>query len=1839
MSFSKYARENSDNKLKFNGDPNFFPTFIRNVNLDITKHGKDVCRVASRLIDPTCYLDADGNDALPPELIRIDPPAVNLPGPDADESKLATYSIVMDKYKKHNEDLAKIESVINNALMNNMTEGIIRSIDWNKTSSRDIAKMLHQTYGIETRNTWTISKAILEFIALKMDDGDTFENFYFSKFQEAKNLACASDSLALAILTSRANYNKHGIQCLPDRYIEGIEDAMRNGDDTIEKFRAQMRRFEVRKSNPVETGKSSGNDKKKANVIRKDHTKSDSNCDPKLRCINCYNTGHTSETCNLRACSGCQTWYPDHKRHNCPNVGKKNYSKRSFKRERHDDSDDNDENSSQSSKSTQNSSKSKSSYKKNFGNNKNNNKGNNNKRPPTPIKRSKKEGKDSLDVSDLSDESGNESDDETDESETSHEGNDDQFPSRSLVRFKPELCNEVFNFELGQAEGNLVSKVYSNYAKNFHPPRVCRAYPMDVMCGECSPDTSFDDAQSDASVDDVEEPVLVRTRKVTQGVPRNKNEEKKFLKVRRVYATSKNLSVQTDESVSTTFLMDTGAETTVVNDEAVLTEIVQDTDLPVIHAANGTEMAVTAVGHINEFIQNVHVCPDVTENLLSGDALLKSDHYILLTPRSYTDEGIAGYVLNLKHEIVLNIKNNMTVDISQYGQGVKEIIEISDYPHYCHPENEFTTIVQAFRVYGTSADVTVKELVRQMHNLGHIPKDRLCFMAQSILNFPVTPEQINRYFDHNCPQCKMGKMRKRSFRKTAEKKVTLALEDSSAELDKSSKPVAKPLPNVEDLVPLNHLEPRNLQIGAQIGIDYQGPILGLSTINFTDKASGYTIANVLGKDGKKDISTAFESTISLYAKYGHHKDAWNEPIIEFRMDSDPTFVSKKIKKVCENRCINATFSPPDQHEINGLAENKNQMLADMVTCMYAGAPYVPEQLWGVAWLLAVMVSNLLPSRVPNSNVTRQEEFTGIKPDFNVTPFLPFGTVVQYHLAKEQRGKFKFSPKAAVGIYLMPSLRVAGAISVFSFATKRIVDRRTYSIVANVPPAWTSISPKYFIFKGSDDELVALNAEEEENENRELLQGEERQSKLKTVETATTEPIVTPPVVTKAPMPNVDPPVLHSTVPLPTPPLEDAALGIISGEAHQETVMPSAGTPVEEGVSVEVPSIIPSAGTPVQEGVSVTAPPIPVQEGEHSEVAIPHMVQEGENTAPTVIERSEPIAAQPTRKSTRGKIPNSRYKNHRVFSPILEGLQMSMDNLLKVQYAKNIQDVPLKMMKVSGKRIKIVDVYSNCAEKHRAKILEAVRQVTKKKQKKRSKDNPSLQQAKMRQDWHMFQKAMDDELKQLRADHVYDEVQLNHIEKGIIPIGTMWVLTVKRNTDGTIDKYKARLVALGNQQKEDQYDKIKSPTARSSTVKMLISIQAKTKAKSCVLDVKGAYLKSKIYDEKLYIRFPDGKYGRLKKYLYGLKQAGYQWNETLADVLIKSGYKRSVHDPCVFSLRKGEKDFVIMTTHVDDFYVIASHQNKIDKLHEQLTKAFGEVTIKNDNVMGYLGMKVERKRNEVFVSQPGYVDKILEKADIPKHKTAKTPFVEGMSEKNDDDQPVNKTEYLEHIGMLNYLAVLTRPDILYALSRCAQQCSNPTKRDMRRVKKIFQYLNATKEHGLTFGATSDLQLNCWVDASHAQYPDGKGHYGYAFSFGDDDGVFYARSQKLKIVTPGGSTETEYVAMYEAATEIVFLRNLLNEIGFEQKGPTIMYEDNKSTIDLANGLGKFHKQKHVNVKYHYTKDLVNDKTIQVCYCPTEEMIADILTKPLSTLPHRYLASRILNVNEEVSEWKKA
>jgi hypothetical protein len=530
--------------------------------------------------------------------------------------------------------------------------------------------------------------------------------------------------------------------------------------------------------------------------------------------------------------------------------------------------------------------------------------------------------------------------------------------------------------------------------------------------------------------------------------------------------------------------------------------------------------------------------------------------------------------------------------------------------------------------------------------------------------------------------------------------------------------------------------------------------------------------------------------------------------------------------------------------------------------------------------------------------------------------------------------------------------------------------------------------------------------------------------------------------------------------------------------------------------------------------------------------------------------------------------------------------------------------------------------------------------TRKKTKTKSDpDKFTMGQALKRADWHMFEKAKDDEDKQLIDEKVLGKVyQYKDLPRGANLVGSMYTFNIKRNkSTGAIERYKARLVALGNQQKLGSYDRITSSTARGKSIKLMMSLQAKTGAKSMVLDVKGAYLKSEIKDwekEKLFIRMPDGRIYKLNKYLYGLKQSGAEWETNVTSVLEANGYQACFDSDSKLFIKGDDKseEWIAMSLFVDDFYVIASNQKLLDDLYDLLKSTYGDVSRKEGDVLEYLGMSIVRNTDgTITIWQPAYITKMMQLANITESKNVRTPMALSYSVSKNDQIRVDKTNYMSLVGLLNYLAILTRPDLLYSLSRVAQATSNPTQSDLLKVKRIFRYVLNTRDFGLTYDNNNDFKLYCHVDASYNCYEDGKSHYGYTISLGKSNGSFCAKSAKIPLVCMS-STEAEYVACCYAAQELAYIGRLLRQLGFHTGEHSIMIEDNLSTIEMIKGNINHKTNKHINPKFNYTRQQVERGYLKIVHCPTEEMIADLLTKALPIEQHEYLVGGILNDYEE-------
>ena len=293
----------------------------------------------------------------------------------------------------------------------------------------------------------------------------------------------------------------------------------------------------------------------------------------------------------------------------------------------------------------------------------------------------------------------------------------------------------------------------------------------------------------------------------------------------------------------------------------------------------------------------------------------------------------------------------------------------------------------------------------------------------------------------------------------------------------------------------------------------------------------------------------------------------------------------------------------------------------------------------------------------------------------------------------------------------------------------------------------------------------------------------------------------------------------------------------------------------------------------------------------------------------------------------------------------------------------------------------------------------------------------------------------------------------------------------------------------------------------------------------------------------------------------------------------------------------------------------------------LVEKYQHVSKKQSDTMEYLGMSINRLENgDISISQPAYIEKMLDIAGMTEANGAPTPYAVTQTPMQDDEVKVDKHVYLSYVGLINYLACYTRPDLLYALSRVSQRCSDPNKADMRRVIHIFRFIISTKDECLIFKSNIPVILYAWVDASYDCYIDGKSQYGFNLAIGYDSGSFVSKSGKIKLVALS-SCEAERIGLCFCSTEVVYTQRLLTDLGFPQLRPTIIYEDNQSTIKQIYGQMNHNATKHMSPKFNYTKQQVELKKISVEYVETSENTADIFTKPLNKHIFNYHASWLM------------
>uniref|UniRef100_A0A2N9HPA0 Integrase catalytic domain-containing protein n=1 Tax=Fagus sylvatica TaxID=28930 RepID=A0A2N9HPA0_FAGSY len=423
------------------------------------------------------------------------------------------------------------------------------------------------------------------------------------------------------------------------------------------------------------------------------------------------------------------------------------------------------------------------------------------------------------------------------------------------------------------------------------------------------------------------------------------------------------------------------------------------------------------------------------------------------------------------------------------------------------------------------------------------------------------------------------------------------------------------------------------------------------------------------------------------------------------------------------------------------------------------------------------------------------------------------------------------------------------------------------------------------------------------------------------------------------------------------------------------------------------------------------------------------------------------------------------------------------------------------------------------------------------------------------------------------------------------VGCRWVYKLKRNSDGSIARYKARLVAKGyHQQQGMDYDETFSPVVKPATVRLILSIAAQQNwslKKHCM--------------------------GSNKHPVLGLRDLHHTFS------LWGSLHPSLIHP--YFSIDKVLL-LCILLLYVDDIIVTGNQPTAIQSL---ITKLAQEFDIKDlGQLKFFLGLQIDYRSSGFFVHQHKYATDLLAKFNMSTCKPCSTPFVSLSRIRKDDGIPLSDpTPFRSMVGGLQYLT-FTRPDLSYAVNHICQFMHQPTDHHLVAAKRILRYVQGTLHHGLTF-RPGPLSLTAFTDSDWAGDPmDRRSTIGLIVFLGHNPITWQSKKQPT---VARSSTEAEYRALANCAADLAWVRMVLKDLGIFLHAPPTIWCDNLSALALATNPVFHARTKHVEVDYHFIREKVTNRDLQLHHISTDDQLADILTKALPSPRFRYLQDKLM------------
>ncbi|KAE9332538.1 Retrovirus-related Pol polyprotein from transposon TNT 1-94 [Phytophthora rubi] len=460
----------------------------------------------------------------------------------------------------------------------------------------------------------------------------------------------------------------------------------------------------------------------------------------------------------------------------------------------------------------------------------------------------------------------------------------------------------------------------------------------------------------------------------------------------------------------------------------------------------------------------------------------------------------------------------------------------------------------------------------------------------------------------------------------------------------------------------------------------------------------------------------------------------------------------------------------------------------------------------------------------------------------------------------------------------------------------------------------------------------------------------------------------------------------------------------------------------------------------------------------------------------------------------------------------------------------------------------------------------------------------------------------------------------------------WLFKKKYNSDGSIERYKARLVVIGCQQvKYRDFDEIFAPVIRLESLRVLLAIACIEDLEVHQMDIETAFLNGTL-NEEVYMTQPQGMMTagkqewvcKLHKSLYGLKQAPRAWHQALTSYLTQEGFEKLSCESCIY-IRRCRGELEIVAIYVDNLLLLSKSFGVMEKLKQSIGSAFkandlGEVSF-------LLGLKITRDRRarKLWINQQSNVDSILQKFNMEHGAGVATPTAAGKKltkqqapATEEATAKMLKKPFRQAVGSLMYQMIGSRPDMAFAIQDTSRFLSNYGEAHWQAVKRCIRYLKATRNYGLEFSGNA-VVLRAYTDSDYAGCEDDRRSVsGYVTMIGNCTVTWSSRKQRI---VAQSTAEAEYVALAHCTREVLFLRQLLKELGYEQAA-TVINEDNQACIAIAENPAQHSRVKHIDVRYHFIREHVQHKDVNLQYVVSKDNVADALTKGLPRDQLEYL-----------------